>query len=53
MSKIQFTVVCATKNEENHIHDLIVSFNKVNSGNAELIIVDDSDDDISYIKANS
>jgi len=45
MGKIQFTVVCASKNEESHIHDLIMSFKKVNLGNAELIIVDDSDDD--------
>lgn len=44
MSKILFSVVCASKNEETHIGDLIETFNKANTGNAELIIVDDSTD---------
>lgn len=44
MGKILFSVICASKNEETHIGELIESFNKANTGNAELIIVDDSTD---------
>lgn len=44
MSKLLFSVICASKNEEDHIEELIDTFNKANSGDAELIIVDDSAD---------
>jgi len=49
MSKIIFSVICASKNEENHIEDLINSFNEANNDNAELIIIDDSNDNTKSI----
>ena len=55
MSENFISVVCASKNEENDITNLITSFNLQDYPNKELIIIDDSSDETrsivnSYIK---